>query len=129
MSHEKVLCLFQDKDLKQYMDDCGNIMSMHNVKVCFTCNFKPYLKHSTTRLYCPSKYTSLISNFSLGIFRLLPSKYTGSASVYTIAFKNQILCGAALFQRTFKLLTFSFTKIHSFRCRMGILSIFWIKNI
>lgn len=23
----------QDKDLKQYMDDCGNIMSMHNVKV------------------------------------------------------------------------------------------------
>ncbi len=32
------ICLFsdgflQDKDLKQYMDDCGNIMSMHNVKV------------------------------------------------------------------------------------------------
>lgn len=23
----------QDKDLKQYMDDCGNIMNMHNVKV------------------------------------------------------------------------------------------------
>uniref|UniRef100_A0A7N8XZT1 cyclin-dependent kinase n=1 Tax=Mastacembelus armatus TaxID=205130 RepID=A0A7N8XZT1_9TELE len=24
---------YLDKDLKQYMDDCGNIMSMHNVKV------------------------------------------------------------------------------------------------
>lgn len=24
---------FQDRDLKQYMDDCGNIMSMNNVKV------------------------------------------------------------------------------------------------
>jgi len=25
--------LLQEKDLKQYMDDCGNIMSMGNVKV------------------------------------------------------------------------------------------------
>lgn len=24
---------FQEKDMKQYMDDCGNIMSVHNVKV------------------------------------------------------------------------------------------------
>lgn len=24
---------YLDKDLKQYMDDCGNIMSMHNVKI------------------------------------------------------------------------------------------------
>ena len=24
----------QEKDLKQYMDDCGSIMSMNNVKVC-----------------------------------------------------------------------------------------------
>lgn len=24
---------FKEKDLKQYMDDCGNIMSVHNVKV------------------------------------------------------------------------------------------------
>lgn len=23
----------QDKDLKQYLDDCGNIINMHNVKV------------------------------------------------------------------------------------------------
>uniref|UniRef100_A0A8C7XH92 cyclin-dependent kinase n=1 Tax=Oryzias sinensis TaxID=183150 RepID=A0A8C7XH92_9TELE len=33
---EKSLTLvfeYLDKDLKQYMDDCGNIMSMHNVKV------------------------------------------------------------------------------------------------
>lgn len=31
------LSLFQEKDMKQYMDDCGNIMSVHNVKVkpCF----------------------------------------------------------------------------------------------
>ena len=28
-----VLCVLQEKDLKQYMDDCGNIMSMTNVKV------------------------------------------------------------------------------------------------
>lgn len=27
------MVFWQDKDLKQYMDDCGNIMSMHNVKV------------------------------------------------------------------------------------------------
>lgn len=26
------VCL-QEKDLKQYMDDCGSIMSVHNVKV------------------------------------------------------------------------------------------------
>lgn len=39
----------QDKDLKQYMDDCGNIMNMHNVKVgsvpeenvaCQRCNYQ-----------------------------------------------------------------------------------------
>ena len=26
-------CVFQDSDLKQYLDNCGNLMSMHNVKV------------------------------------------------------------------------------------------------
>lgn len=26
-------CIFQDSDLKQYLDNCGNLMSMHNVKV------------------------------------------------------------------------------------------------
>lgn len=25
--------MFQDSDLKQYLDHCGNLMSMHNVKV------------------------------------------------------------------------------------------------
>lgn len=33
---EKSLTLvfeYLDKDLKQYMDDCGNILSMNNVKV------------------------------------------------------------------------------------------------
>ncbi len=25
--------MFQDKDLKQYLDDCGNIIHVHNVKV------------------------------------------------------------------------------------------------
>lgn len=29
---------FQEKDLKQYMDDCGNIMSVHNVKVDLSFN-------------------------------------------------------------------------------------------
>lgn len=29
----QLLLFFQDRDLKQYMDDCGNIMSMNNVKV------------------------------------------------------------------------------------------------
>jgi hypothetical protein len=24
-----------EKDLKQYMDDCGAILSMNNVKVCY----------------------------------------------------------------------------------------------
>lgn len=27
------LCVSKEKDLKQYMDDCGSIMSVHNVKV------------------------------------------------------------------------------------------------
>jgi hypothetical protein len=34
---EKSLTLvfeFLEKDLKQYMDDCGAILSMNNVKVC-----------------------------------------------------------------------------------------------
>jgi hypothetical protein len=33
---EKMLTLvfeYLDRDLKQYMDDCGNILSMNNVKV------------------------------------------------------------------------------------------------
>lgn len=25
--------MFQDSDLKQYLDQCGSLMSMHNVKV------------------------------------------------------------------------------------------------
>ncbi|KAK7895962.1 hypothetical protein WMY93_021287 [Mugilogobius chulae] len=36
LEHEEghhALLLEKDKDLKQYMDDCGNIMSMHNVKI------------------------------------------------------------------------------------------------
>lgn len=32
------MVFWQDKDLKQYMDDCGNIMSMHNVKVSVFCD-------------------------------------------------------------------------------------------
>uniref|UniRef100_A0A3P8U8M3 Cyclin dependent kinase 16 n=1 Tax=Amphiprion percula TaxID=161767 RepID=A0A3P8U8M3_AMPPE len=27
------VCVFQDKDLKQYLDDCGNTIHMHNVKL------------------------------------------------------------------------------------------------
>lgn len=27
------VAVFQDSDLKQYLDNCGNLMSMHNVKV------------------------------------------------------------------------------------------------
>lgn len=36
---EKSLTLvfeYLEKDLKQYMDDCGAILSMNNVKVCYT---------------------------------------------------------------------------------------------
>lgn len=29
----ELVCLFQDSDLKQYLDHCGNLMNMHNVKV------------------------------------------------------------------------------------------------
>jgi len=29
---------YQEKDLKQYMDDCGGIMSMNNVRVS-NCRF------------------------------------------------------------------------------------------
>lgn len=29
--------LLQDNDLKQYLDNCGNLMSVHNVKVSRCC--------------------------------------------------------------------------------------------
>lgn len=29
----KRVLVLQDSDLKQYLDNCGNLMSMHNVKV------------------------------------------------------------------------------------------------
>ena len=29
--------LLQDNDLKQYLDNCGNLMSVHNVKVRWCC--------------------------------------------------------------------------------------------
>lgn len=32
-SEELLLFCYQEKDLKQYMDDCGGIMSMSNVRV------------------------------------------------------------------------------------------------
>lgn len=48
----------QDKDLKQYMDDCGNIMSMHNVKVrmtldiiCFVVSFSFSVKNPCALLF------------------------------------------------------------------------------
>ena len=38
---------FQEKDLKQYMDDCGGIMSMNNVRVSankiYVCYFFLYM--------------------------------------------------------------------------------------
>ena len=44
------VCLFfffQEKDLKQYMDDCGGIMSMNNVRVSankiYVCYFFLYM--------------------------------------------------------------------------------------
>lgn len=40
--HNKLL-LSQEKDLKQYMDDCGNIMSMSNVKVSKSLSLKDLL--------------------------------------------------------------------------------------
>lgn len=32
-----VCLLLQDNDLKQYLDNCGNLMSVHNVKVGWGC--------------------------------------------------------------------------------------------
>ena len=41
------VCFFQEKDLKQYMDDCGGIMSMNNVRVSankiYVCYFFLYM--------------------------------------------------------------------------------------
>lgn len=37
-------CVFQDSDLKQYLDNCGNLMSMHNVKVSHM--------HESSSTYC-----------------------------------------------------------------------------
>jgi hypothetical protein len=58
---EKSLTLvfeYLEKDLKQYMDDCGAILSMNNVKVCYAfmsyiaaCFLGPHTCVSTTECH------------------------------------------------------------------------------
>lgn len=38
--------VFQDKDLKQYLDDCGNVIHVHNVKVRKVCFILSIMKLS-----------------------------------------------------------------------------------
>ncbi|KAG7234832.1 hypothetical protein INR49_003913 [Caranx melampygus] len=52
--------LGEDKDLKQYMDDCGNIMSMHNVKV-----------RTTTAYVCILSSTHLAGSGDIFLFQIL----------------------------------------------------------
>lgn len=41
--------MFQDSDLKQYLDHCGNLMSMHNVKVRASTHLGAHLFSSPGR--------------------------------------------------------------------------------
>lgn len=51
----------QDKDLKQYMDDCGNIMSMHNVKV----------RTTRTNIYKLDQLDQVLSPFCMQWIKLI----------------------------------------------------------
>ena len=57
------LCIFQEKDLKQYMDDCGNIMSMTNVKVGEILKLL-YIKYCLNSLLLAYYYYMLIFSFA-----------------------------------------------------------------
>lgn len=70
----------QDKDLKQYMDDCGNIMNMHNVKVgsvptesvacqrwsSRTNNTESFLSRSSSSRFYEVCHTVIRGKFSTG---------------------------------------------------------------
>lgn len=44
--------VFQDSDLKQYLDHCGNLMSMHNVKVRASVRAAyPWVPHFSPHLF------------------------------------------------------------------------------
>lgn len=49
--------MFQDSDLKQYLDHCGNLMSMHNVKVRGSVRAAyPQAPHLSTHLFSSSTW-------------------------------------------------------------------------
>lgn len=55
----------QDKDLKQYLDDCGNIIHVHNVKVRQAAHLWPHLL--VTFSHCRLINSSLDTPGGLGI--------------------------------------------------------------
>ena len=63
----------QEKDLKQYMDDCGNIMSMTNVKVgavsCWIALQLPWQTNLNLFLivFQPVRLASLLTLLRLGL--------------------------------------------------------------
>uniref|UniRef100_A0A8B9RJS3 Cyclin-dependent kinase 17-like n=1 Tax=Astyanax mexicanus TaxID=7994 RepID=A0A8B9RJS3_ASTMX len=75
---------YLEKDLKQYMDDCGNIMSVHNVKVSLVRKIRYlYLCHLSTYL----SYIYISCNFvGLARAKSVPTK-TYSNEVVTLWYR------------------------------------------
>lgn len=72
---EKSLTLvfeYLEKDLKQYMDDCGGILSMNNVKVVFQYYFDFESQFNYHQLF-PDFFVSINPRLSLLPFTTYPS--------------------------------------------------------
>ena len=55
--------MFQDSDLKQYLDHCGNLMSMHNVKVRASRRAaSPPTPHLGTHLFSSPAWEPMLTN-------------------------------------------------------------------
>uniref|UniRef100_H3B9F8 Cyclin dependent kinase 17 n=1 Tax=Latimeria chalumnae TaxID=7897 RepID=H3B9F8_LATCH len=82
---------FFDKDLKQYMDDCGNIMSMHNVKIFLFQILRGLAYcHSRKVLHRDLKPQNLLIN-ERGELKLADFGLARAKSVPTKTYSNEVV--------------------------------------
>ncbi|TKS91119.1 Cyclin-dependent kinase 17 [Collichthys lucidus] len=77
---------YLDKDLKQYMDDCGNIMSMHNVKILRGLSYC----HKRKVLHRDLKPQNLLIN-EKGELKLADFGLARAKSVPTKTYSNEVV--------------------------------------
>ncbi|KAM7366936.1 hypothetical protein PAMP_014869 [Pampus punctatissimus] len=77
---------YLDKDLKQYMDDCGNIMSMHNVKILRGLSYC----HKRKVLHRDLKPQNLLIN-ERGELKLADFGLARAKSVPTKTYSNEVV--------------------------------------